>query len=114
MMKTSHFCTPLLLVFAACTPTIYQFEATPSKVCKGQTATLHWNATHGGSITATPPNESPGAVFGQGSSVVTPQASGTYHFESKNIILTEGQDVRVEVTDPCTAPAPAVAAAATP
>ena len=112
MMKFSHFCTPLLLAFAACTPTIYQFEATPSKVCKGQTATLHWNATHGGSITATPPNESPGTVFGQGSSVVTPQASGTYHFQSKNVILTEEQDVRVEVTDPCTAPGPAVAAAA--
>jgi hypothetical protein len=112
MMKFSHFCTPLLLALAACTPTIYQFEATPSKVCKGQTTTLHWNATHGGSITATPPNESPGAVFGQGSSVVTPQASGTYQFQSKNVILTKEQDVRVEVTDPCTAPAPAVAAAA--
>jgi hypothetical protein len=42
---------------------------------------------------------------------VTPQASGTYHFQSKNVILTEEQDVRVEVIDPCTQPAPAVAAA---
>jgi|GEM_PF-6072695 len=112
MMKPSHFCLPLLLAAAACTPTIYQFEATPSKVCKGQTATLHWNATHGGSITATPPNESPGTVFGQGSSLVTPQASGTYHFQSKNVILTEEQDVRVEVLDPCTEPQPGPAGAA--
>jgi hypothetical protein len=102
---------PLLLASVACTPTIYQFEATPSKVCKGQTATLHWNATHGGSITATPPNESPGKVFGQGSSVVTPRASGTYRLQSKNVILTEDRDVRVEVLDPCTEAEPAVAAA---
>lgn len=105
MMKFSHFCVPVLLASAACTPTIYQFEATPSSVCKGQSTTLHWNATHGGSITASPPNESPGTVFGQGSSVVTPKASGTYTFQSKHIILTEEKDVKVEVTDPCTQPA---------
>jgi hypothetical protein len=114
MMKFSHFCLPLALTSAACAPTIYQFEATPSKVCKGQTAKLHWNATHGGSITATPPNESPGTVFGQGSSVVTPQASGTYQLQSKNVILTEEREVRVEVTEPCSEPGPAVAAAPAP
>ena len=111
MIKLSYFCTPLLLTFAACAPTIYQFEATPSRVCKGQSSTLRWNASHGGSITASPPNESPGKVFGQGSSVVTPQASGTYHLESRLVVLTEGRDVRVEVVDPCDQPAPTAAAA---
>ena len=110
-MNFSRLCLPLLLASAACAPTIYQFEATPSKVCKGQTTTLRWNATRGGTITATPPNESPGTVFGQGSAVVTPQASGTYRFESKKLIATTEQEVRVEVTDPCTEPQPAVAAA---
>jgi hypothetical protein len=111
MTKSSHFCLTLLLASVACTPTIHQFDATPSKVCKGQTTTLRWNATHGGSITATPPNESPGTVFGQGSSVVTPKVSGTYQLQSKNVVLTEERDVRVEVLDPCTEPGPAVATA---
>lgn len=111
MPKLTHCCLPLLLAFAACTPTIYQFEASPARVCKGQSSKLSWNATHGGSITASPPNESPGEVFGQGSSVVTPKGSGSYHLESKNVIFTEGSDVRVEVTDTCdqaaaTPPAP--------
>jgi hypothetical protein len=114
MMKFSHFCLPLLLAAVGCAPKIFQFEATPSKVCKGQTATLHWNASHGGTITATPPNESPGTVFGQGSSVVTPQASGTYRFESKRLITSTEQEVHVEVLDPCTEPGPAVAAAPAP
>jgi hypothetical protein len=101
MLKLTHCALPLLLAFTACTPTIYQFEASPAKVCKGQSSKLSWNATHGGSITASPPNESPGQVFGQGTSVVTPQASGTYHLEARNVILTEGSDVRVEVTGSC-------------
>jgi hypothetical protein len=101
MLKLIHFCLPLFLGSAACVPTIHQFEASPAKVCKGQSSRLSWNATHGGSITASPPNDSPGQVFGQGTSVVTPKASGTYHLESKNVILTEGSDVRVEVTDTC-------------
>jgi hypothetical protein len=45
---------------------------------------------------------------------VTPQASGTYHFQAKNIILTEEQDVKVDVTDPCTQPAATAAAAPAP
>jgi hypothetical protein len=101
MTKLFQLCVPVLLATAACSPTIYQFEASPSRVCKGQTSTLSWNATHGGSITATPPNESPGQVFGQGTSVVTPQASGTYHLESRHIVFSSGQDVRVDVTDSC-------------
>ncbi len=113
MFKLIHCALPLLLAFAACTPTIYQFEASPAKICKGQSSRLSWNATHGGSITASPPNDSPGQVFGQGTSVVTPKASGTYHLESKNVVLTEGSDVRVEVTDTC-GEAAAAPAAATP
>lgn len=105
MTKRAHLCLPALLATAACAPTIYQFEATPSRICKGQSSTLSWNATRGGSITATPPNASPGQVFGQGTSVVTPQASGTYHLESRHFIFSSGQDVHVDVTDPCEKPA---------
>ncbi len=101
MTKLAYSFIPLLLATAACAPTIYQFEATPSRVCKGQSSTLSWNASHGGSITATPPNESPGQVFGQGTSVVTPQASGTYHLESRHVVFSSGQDVGVDVTDAC-------------
>src|SRR6185295_48136 len=98
-----------------CTPTIYNFDATPSSICKGASSTLRWRASHRGNITATPPNESPGTVFSEGSSVVTPQASGSYHLESTNIILSSGSDVRVEVTDACPTTAPTAApAAATP
>ena len=49
----------------ACSPTIYRFEARPSTVCKGQTSTLSWAASNRGSITASPPNESPGEVFAE-------------------------------------------------
>ena len=112
MLKLTYCSLPLLLAFSACVPVIHQFQASPAKVCKGQSSKLSWDATHGGSITASPPNDSPGQVFGQGSSVVTPKASGTYHFESKNVILTEGSDVRVEVTDTCGEPAATPAAAA--
>ena len=112
MLKLIHCAAPLLLAFAACTPTIYQFEASPAKVCKGQSSKLSWNATHGGDLTASPPNDSPGQVFGQGTSIVTPNASGTYHLEARNVIFTEGSDVRVEVTDTCgEAAAPSAAAA---
>ena len=111
MMKFSHLYAPLLLASAACSPTIYQFQATPSSVCKGQSTTLRWNANHGGTITASPPNDSPGTVFGQGSSVVTPKASGTYQFQAKHLLLTSEQDVKVEVADTCNEPAPAAAAA---
>lgn len=97
----------------ACSPTIYRFEATPSRVCKGQTATLSWAASNRGSITADPPNESPGEVFAEGTSIVTPQASGTYRLESATLIASSGQEVRVEVTEGCeqasAAAAPAVA-----
>ena len=74
-----------------------------------------WSATasNRGSITASPPNESPGEVFAEGTSIVTPQASGTYHLESATLIASSGQDVRVEVTDSC-GPAPAPAASPAP
>ncbi len=105
MTKLFYSCMPVLLATVTCAPTIYQFQATPSRVCKGQSSTLSWNATHGGSITATPPNESPGQVFGQGTSVVKPQASGSYHLESRHIVFSSGQDVHVDVTDTCDQPA---------
>lgn len=94
---------PLLALLGGCAPTIYHFEATPNRVCKGEKATLRWAATHGGNITASPPNESPGAVFGEGASVVTPSASGSYHLEATNVIFSSGADVRVDV-DACAAP----------
>ena len=101
---------------AACAPTIYRFDATPSRVCKGQTSTLSWAASNRGSITASPPNESPGEVFAEGTSIVTPQASGTYHLESATLIASSGQDVRVEVDSSCDQPgaAPAEGSASPP
>ncbi len=112
MTNLSYLFLPLVLFATACAPTIYNFDATPSSVCKGASSTLRWKSTHRGSITATPPNESPGSVFSEGSSVVTPQASGTYHLESTNIVLSSSRDVRVEVTDACAPAAPAAAPAA--
>jgi len=102
-MTRSYFgtCVALASFVCACSPTIYRFEATPSKVCKGQTSTLSWAASNRGSISASPPNESPGEVFAEGTSIVTPQASGTYHLESATLIASSGQDVRVEVTESC-------------
>jgi hypothetical protein len=97
----SAFCL-LLACSAGCAPTIYQFDATPARVCKGQSSTLHWKSTHRGSITASPPNDSPGVVFSEGSSVVTPQASGTYHLEATRLLFfSSSKDVQVEVAEPC-------------
>src|SRR5687768_5558022 len=104
-------CLALASFVCACSPTIYRFEATPSKVCKGQTSTLSWAASNRGSINASPPNESPGDVFAEGTSIVTPQASGTYHLESATLIASSGRDVRVEVIENCE---PESAAAAVP
>lgn len=103
--------TCLLLAVSAggCAPTIYRFDATPSRVCKGQTSTLSWAASNRGSISASPPNESPGEVFAEGTSIVTPQASGTYHLESATLIASSGQDVRVEVDPTCDQPGAAPA-----
>lgn len=117
-MNRSSFglCLALASFACACSPTIYRFEATPNKVCKGQTSTLSWAASNRGSITAAPPNESPGEVFAEGTSIVTPQASGTYHLESATLLASSGRDVRVEVTESCepasasAAPTPAAAA----
>ena len=102
-------CLLLAASSGACAPTIYRFDATPSRVCKGQTSTLSWAASTRGSITASPPNESPGEVFAEGTSIVTPQASGTYHLESSTLIASSGQHVRVEVDPTCEQPGAAPA-----
>lgn len=104
MLKIAIACAvPLVLSTLGCA-SIQRFEANPSKVCRGESVTLSWDATATGDITATPPNSSPGKVFAQGTSVVTPTASGTYHLEASTLIASDGRDVKVEVADGQTAP----------
>lgn len=78
---------------------IQHFEASASKVCRGESVTLSWDATAAGSISATPPNSSPGSVLAQGTSVVTPTATGNYHLEVSTLVASDSRDVKVEVAD---------------
>jgi hypothetical protein len=89
---------PVLLLGAGCA-SIHHFDASSSKVCKGESVTLSWDATAKGEISATPPNSSPGSVFAQGTSVVTPNASGRYHLEVSTLVASDSRDVNVEVTE---------------
>lgn len=104
MLKIAIACAvPLVLTSLGCA-SIQRFDATPSKVCRGESVTLSWDATAKGSISATPPNSSPGSVFAQGTSVVAPSVSGTYHLEVSTLVASDSRDVKVEVTDGKTAP----------
>jgi len=104
MLKIALVCAiPLALGSAGCA-SIQHFDANPSKVCRGESVTLSWDATAKGRISATPPNDSPGSVFAQGTSVVTPSASGTYHLEVSTLVASDSRDVKVEVADGQTAP----------
>jgi hypothetical protein len=99
MLKIVTVCAvPVVLASAACA-SIQHFEATPAKVCRGESVTLSWDATAPGSISATPPNASPGSVLAQGTSVVTPSVSGRYHLEVSTLVASDARDVNVDVTD---------------
>lgn len=89
---------PALLAASACV-SIHHFDANPAKICRGESVTLSWDATARGEISATSPNSSPGSVFAQGSSVVTPTASGRYHLEVSSLVASDSRDVNVEVAE---------------
>jgi hypothetical protein len=96
-------CVPLALTSLGCA-SIQHFDANPAKVCRGESVTLSWDATVKGSITATPPNESPGSVMAQGTSVVTPSVTGNYELEVSTLVASAKRDVKVEVLDGKAAP----------
>jgi len=89
---------PAALLGAGCAK-VHHFEASPPKICRGESVTLSWDATARGEIRATPPNSSPGSVFAQGTSVVTPTASGRYHLEVSTLVASDSSDVAVEVAE---------------
>lgn len=83
---------------------VHHFTASPAKVCRGESVTLSWDATARGAISATPPNDSPGSVFAQGTSVVTPSASGRYQLVASTLVASDARDVSVEVVEGKSAP----------
>src|SRR5262245_11686548 len=89
---------PALLLGAGCA-SIHHFDASPAKICKGESVTLSWDATAKGEISAAPPNTSPGSVFAQGTSVVTPTVSGRYHLEVSTLVTSDSRGVDVEVAE---------------
>jgi len=100
---TPSFTLSLTLSLAGCA-SIHHFDANPSRVCRGESVTLSWDATARGAISASPPNDSPGSVLAQGTSVVTPTASGSYHLEVSTLVTSDSRDVNVEVADGKSAP----------
>jgi hypothetical protein len=104
MLKIALGCCASLVLTSLGCASIQRFDASPARVCKGESVTLSWDATASGSISATAPNESPGSVLAQGTSVVTPTSSGSYHLEVSTLVASDQRDVKVEVTDGQAAP----------
>jgi len=104
MIERCHFLAFSAALLSGGCAKVHQFTATPAKVCRGESVTLSWDATARGAITASPPNSSPGSVFAQGTSVVTPSASGKYHLEVSTLVASDARDVSVEVAEGKSAP----------
>ena len=79
-------------------PVIDSFKATPGNIGAGGSSTLSWTTRLGGSLTITP---GVGAVTGpNGSVVVNPAATTTYHLTASNGTASVTRDVIVGVNEP--------------
>ena len=87
---------------AGCTPSINNFRAEPTVICKGAQTTLTWTATADGALSALPADASLGAVAATGSQAVAPAATTTYRLTVKHLGKSAWREVGVEVV---TAPA---------
>lgn len=80
-------------------PKINSFSASPSRITRGESATLRWD-TDGSSETTIEPGI--GGVSEDGDRSVSPQGTTTYKLSVKNSAGTVSQEVRVEVLSPAT------------
>jgi len=97
-MKTeSSRYVPLLLLCAGCGPAIYTFHVAPNRICGGDHVKLDWTASKAGTISAQPPQATPGEVPATGAATVTPTSSVRYHLEVSNFWGSAARDNDVEL-----------------
>ena len=83
---------------------IEYFQAEPSSIQRGQSATLRWNVMNAETITIEP---GIGAVPAQGSRQVYPSDSTTYTLSARSAGGNDSRTARVTVTEPPAPPPPA-------
>jgi hypothetical protein len=96
-MNRVLLCFVPLSLCASCAPAIYSFHAAPRRICQGDSVTLDWDASKGGTISAVPQQPTPGEVPEKGSATVTPTSSARFHLEVSNLWGSAGRDNDVEL-----------------
>lgn len=91
---------------AGCGPNVSAFAAKPNVICSGSQTRLSWDATKGGTLTASPPTSGTGSVESQGSVMVAPTTTTRFHLEVSSLFGQDGRDVDVSVLAASDAPKP--------
>ena len=81
----------------ACGPKINHLRAEPNVVCPGSPVFLSWDASAGGTLSATPPDSSLSDVSSAGCTRVNPRSTTRYTLEVRNLFGSDKRQVDVDV-----------------